>query len=397
MHGSLMKTSTPGRPADRPEKPITDPLNGEIPGAGSVSISESVVPIDLIPPDLAADSVDLVPSFPLGALGTDLVLYGGASGELRVHWYLVRDDFEKAAASFPNGGHGASAVIRLLREHPNGGAEPFEERTLATQRDGSGEMGFQIPPDHGRYRTELGLTNQDGGWLMLARSNSLDNAVSVGLSLPTRPVLGQEPVMVMAPVFGVDTASPVSPRGGEVQGLKIDPTLEGPADAGPAESLPVRRLECARVFPLADLPDAVMPHGAPIQALIQGLGVPEQPLSVHRVSEDALQSMSGPDLVSGASEISDSAIPLRVGVKIHTLTYERPPERTVGVELEAELRISGRASPNSVIDLFGMPYWVGSGGRFQFDVRVEDPQLLRQALEAAPPPQIGHPRNESKE
>ena len=55
------------------------------------------------------------------------------------------------------------------------------------------------------------------------------------------------------------------------------------------------------------------------------------------------------------------------------------------MEIEAQLRIVGSAPPNQVLDLFGFPYRVGPGGRFQFVLPVEDLELLARALAARPP------------
>jgi hypothetical protein len=78
----------------------------------------------------------------------------------------------------------------------------------------------------------------------------------------------------------------------------------------------------------------------------------------------------------------------RLGAAIPPLVYESPPQWAEGLELEAQLRIHGRAAPGSEIDLFGHPFRVGPGGRFLLTLKVEDPQLLRRALDLAPPPEL---------
>jgi hypothetical protein len=65
-----------------------------------------------------------------------------------------------------------------------------------------------------------------------------------------------------------------------------------------------------------------------------------------------------------------------------------------GLELQAELRLTGRARPGSIIDLFGFRYRVGPGGRFQMLLPVTDPELLRRALEAAPPAELTRSRED---
>ncbi|AHF05388.1 hypothetical protein MARPU_05115 [Marichromatium purpuratum 984] len=67
------------------------------------------------------------------------------------------------------------------------------------------------------------------------------------------------------------------------------------------------------------------------------------------------------------------------------LEYARPSPRAEGVMVEARLCVSGWAPPGREIDLFGQPYRVGPGGRFQFECRVDDPELLRAILAQHPP------------
>lgn len=66
---------------------------------------------------------------------------------------------------------------------------------------------------------------------------------------------------------------------------------------------------------------------------------------------------------------------------IEPLAYGQAPAQGGGaVQIDAELRISGQAPPGTQIDLFGQPYRVGPGGRFQLTLRVDDVDLLRRAL-----------------
>lgn len=72
-------------------------------------------------------------------------------------------------------------------------------------------------------------------------------------------------------------------------------------------------------------------------------------------------------------------------VRIDPFVYGAAPTRVNGLRLEAELRILGEAVPGSIIDLLGHPFQVGPGGRFLLTLRVDDPDLLRRALELQPP------------
>ncbi|GAB0148991.1 hypothetical protein McPS_17310 [Marichromatium sp. PS1] len=74
-----------------------------------------------------------------------------------------------------------------------------------------------------------------------------------------------------------------------------------------------------------------------------------------------------------------------VGQAPPRLEYAQPSPRAEDVVVEARLCVSGWAPPGREIDLFGQPYRVGPGGRFQFECRVEDPELLRAILAQHPP------------
>jgi hypothetical protein len=76
------------------------------------------------------------------------------------------------------------------------------------------------------------------------------------------------------------------------------------------------------------------------------------------------------------------------------LKYGQPPVRPGGLALEVELRITGQAAPGSLIDLFGFPYRVGPGGRFQLRLAVFDPALIARALVLNPPPELAMVRED---
>ena len=426
-------------------------------------------------PDLAAKAPPLAPVFPLEDRGTGLVLYGGPPGEMRIHWTLERNDFERVAASFPPNGGYPVAVVRLRRVRPQGGTDQAQEVPLGPGvRDGAGERGVRIPTDHCRYHAELGLTNAHGGWLMLARSNGLYNAAGIGLDL-VRPRkeglegrLGPEPpegVLAAArgPLFPGSTAV-VPPRESppsESLRRESPPSESLRQESAPAESLRHEsppagslRLESpplasppldSRIEPALDQrSDAVLAREFPLVPWTSsqvsapkaaegtaghewvGRGQPQAPevprgggargtgpsvagwsaspgparleASPARFEASPTRpeaSPSSPDHVSqaGVYEPLGSA-PTRIGVPLVPLTYERPPERVNGLELEAELRVTGRAPAGSTIDLFGFPYRVGPGGRFQLYLPVTDPELLRRALEAAPPAELTHNRDD---
>ncbi len=394
-------------------------------------------------PDLAASGANLAPAFPLDESGTGVVLYVASAGRMRVHWSLERDDFEQAAASFPVNGQRPAAVLRLRRDRAGGGTDLVDERPLgAGTRDGAGEAVFSLPRDHGLYRAELGLTDGGGGWLMLARSNGHYNAVGVGLDVPASPAESPEDAQpASAPESLTAGAAGQAPVQSDAIGPG-DPDGEPALGAGPSElvaaSFPVvtalRSLlaasvhaadavpgagsstgggdgaarvqySCADGGGLVALPAVAAMGAAPIQSLVETLAA--LPATRLQGAIGARQPAGGPGLAAGGAGRQDGQEPEGRGaegpepggvlpginVRIEPLTYERPAARATGVELDAELRILGRAEPNSTIDLLGFPYRVGPGGRFLLVLRVEDPALLRRALEGAPPPELSTRRD----
>jgi hypothetical protein len=67
------------------------------------------------------------------------------------------------------------------------------------------------------------------------------------------------------------------------------------------------------------------------------------------------------------------------------MLYGQPAPGGRELLIEAELRVNGCAAPGALIDLFGHPYRVGPGGRFQLVIRVDDPELIKRAFELNPP------------
>lgn len=161
----------------------------------------SVTP-DLVPPD-----APLVPRFPLDDSARSLTLYPGTAGEVRVRWRLRADEFVGHGASFPSADGAPEAVLRLGRLSSAGGTEPIRERRLRLSGlSGSGEVGFQISDDASLFEAELGLMNPEGGWLLLARSNRLQQARGLGLESLSHPPPGMDWGLV-AESASVDEAS----------------------------------------------------------------------------------------------------------------------------------------------------------------------------------------------
>lgn len=264
-----------------------------------------------------------------------MVLFEGAAGELRTHWSLRANDAVSAAAGFPASGGRPAPVLRLRRLRADGGSDPVQEVRLRPEGlAGEGEMAFAVGRDYGRFEAELGLINQDGGWLALARSNRLERAASIGLDLS-----------------GLGRARRRPPRVGRGSTTAVA-APQDPPPRDPVVPVPVGAVAVA--------------DPAPGEAGDQALAIP--------TARDGIETSA------------TTRIPL--------LVYGCPASPGTGLVIEAELRISGRAAPNSEIDLFGHRYRIGPGGRFQLQLRVDDPDLLRRALAQHPPPELGCSRED---
>jgi len=366
------------------------------------------------PAAAAAVTARLVPHFPGEERGTGVVLYGATRGVLRVQWRLEPDTLEQVVGSFPMAGARPTLVLRLRRRRPDGGSDQLDEvRLAAVARSGSGFREFSVPLDHGRYRAELGLINGDGGWLMLARSNDLDNVAQVGVDLTHLAAAPATPLSPNAQDRAESVGEPADQRPTDgrpapifplVPRQVVDRTGHAPPDAGsipptaPGSPAPVVLLApAAPTSPGGATGDTVT--GVMLDPEAQGLPVPQE---VRAPGEDGGRADSPeypplpvrpvfPELLTAAEPVA--ADPVTYG-PIAPVSYGQEPVRSMGVQILAELRILGQAAPGSEIDLFGHPYRVGPGGRFQLVVLVDDPELLRRALALHPPPELREQRDD---
>jgi hypothetical protein len=273
---------------------------------------------------------------------------------------------ERFGSGFAVNGTRPAPVLRLRRSRPEGGTELADEVSLIrVARERSGDAGFRVGPGLALYHAELGLAAADGGWLMLARSNRLDNAARIGLRLPVSqersPILEPIGLLPRFPLVEPVQGQPVAASGGTTRRL-------GDRNALTVEGRGLS-LESPAWGPTGDTAPTP-PHQ------------PSQTLSIGRAL-----CLDPPPLPSAAMALADS-------VSIDMLAYEAAPTRTNGLRMDAELRILGAAAPGSLIDLFGHSFQVGPGGRFQLTVRVDDPDLLRRALELHPPPELKAKRDD---
>lgn len=304
-----------------------------------------------VSPDLAAPSGPIEPQFPVPAMGTQVVLYDGASDQLRLHWTLAIDDLLQAASSFPASGGSPVPTLRLCRMLDDGGREVVAERSLRAARlGGQGETAFRAGSDYACFSVDFGLRNEDGGWLVLTRSNQLQRAGSVGLHFPIDPAL-----LV---------------RRSRRAGSRHEPHRPGEMAADRAPTVRQRG------------------SASPLVAEEAWGGGHPQDLSGGIANGEPFDSTLRNSLAEGQSGSErDAGIATGAPTQIPTLVYGcRTP---LGTELlvEAELHIHGCATPNMEIELFGHRYRVGAGGRFRLTIKVDDPELLKRAFALHPPPE----------
>jgi hypothetical protein len=333
---------------------VQEPLAPALPTPGAaecppaaLTACDDTAAVARVTPDLAAPSGPLVPLFPLQVAGTQVALFAGAPEELWIHWTLAADDAVSAGSGFPAAGGRPTPILRLRRLRGDGSFDLIEERQLRLPGiGGEGETVFRVGQDYSRFEADLGLGNLDGGWLLLARSNEFQHAAQLGLAFPL--------------------AAAVTRR-------KQDPELS-----------------CATVQPMVsgnfqrDDPQ----QGSPASAI----GLPPIAVDV-RPREETQWIAASSDLLAAAdhdptdadlcSEHATDAPP-----RIPVLGYGMAVCSGSDLLVEAELYVHGWAAPNTEIELFGLRYWVGAGGRFQFVLKVDDPALLKQAFALHPPPEL---------
>ncbi len=332
---------------------------------------------DSLAPDLAAPTVPLDPNFPLAVDATQLVLYAGIPGEVWARWHLQPDAYHSISHEFPLDGGVPTLLLRLRQRRDDGSAEVTDETRLQfSSRQGDGSVKFSVGQASTWIESDLGLVNGAGGWLLLTRSNRLESASSLGLALP----IATDARSVAPEVESSSRQTALPALISDAIILASDPTLAPPLS------------ELVPVFPLSGVlgrcpddrldvtsPSDLSPDAASGQASVPGTK-----------GADHANSNLDPSGIAHAGKSVDAG----TTTHIPTLRYGEPASRGDGLWIEAELRIHGWAAPNTLIDLFGHRYRVGAGGRFQFLLKVDDPDLLQQALMLHPPPELNDPRNE---
>ena len=375
------------------------------PDADAAGRHGAAASVELDPTELVAVAEEIRREFPLVLDRSGLVLYDVDPHRLQAQWQLSVSDLAQAKNAFPARGSSARLLLRLRRLLPNGTSE--DVASLSRNAGAVGPQGlalFEVPGGDAAYQAELGLASEDGGWLLLERSNRFQPARPV--RVPVGPhVVGQDAVARVhlepreqggdalaeaGPIEGRITHRGVS--GGSVAGQSVavhesgvEPALAavgGPLD--PVFPLPIQ------VRPLSPMPpsqrkgpfaweDATLEISAEHPPNLQA------PFGPAADAGDASWVDLPPPLLPSAqpSEGDDRFYDPRGALSSRELSGGRTS--SAQLELHAELRIWGRAAPGSVIDVFGMKVHVGSDGTFSLFRSLDDSALLFQALERIDP------------
>lgn len=343
-------------------------------------------------------SADRARRFPLNVRGTYLVLTEASASDLRAFWQISGDDLIPVVSGFARGGVRPLPVLRLRRLDGGGAGLVREIALRLTGPSGQGEHLFSVDAKPARYDVELGVSDGAGGWIMLARSNALDHAARVDVRLePIKPrTPGPQPVRLDAAVGDTGPTHAERSHAGRNQSSRnqageID---SGGNKAGEGDTSPPVGSNSGGAAPVGIASAGIESFGR----VSMPMGVVEAPLGRHL-------EPPGPTDPGGLSEFDDAALtraadepasaePLVTGYAASArpaaspsapLVYGQPSPRPGELMIEAELRVNGCAAPGAEIDLFGYPYRVGPGGRFQFIIRVDDPELIARAFALHPP------------
>jgi hypothetical protein len=349
----------------------------------SVGQARAVVPVR------AVVSSTLAPRFPLLSRGTHLVLADASGDDLLAFWHLSADHLIPAVAGFARDGARPVPVLRLRRIHGSDAEIVREIPLRLTGAGGRGEQLFSVGPRPARYDAELGLSDAAGGWVMLARSNALDHAarLEVRLAPIEHPSAGSRSAADGEPAHqDAEPKVAVANRPASVPGVRPAGPDPSPDVGVPAGDAPVTSPDTKEPQGLRRL--SVEPEEQPSADTGSSGAAGQAPRSPPELDSSPLDrrglDSSHPN-GGGAQGLDRFAAGRSTGSPTEPMVYGRLAPRSGKLMIEAELRINGCAEPGSEIDLFGRPYRVGPGGRFQLVIRVDDPALIKRAFELNPP------------
>lgn len=334
---------------------------------------------------LRALSTEINHRFPPQLDHTVLVLYDLDPEHLQAQWSILPEDFSNACGAFPGGPADLRQVLRLCRLDGEGRAEEVHRDVTAARASMLQGHRILAPEQLGaEYECELGLESENGGWLMLVRSN---RARLAGQQNPKDPGYAGETDQVHAraaerkgfadsdnsgdrqvePALAADSAPlhPVFPSPGSADDTPAvrrslasakpgDDSLGG-RDSGPVAPANVRDTSDSKRWAVPSAPPAydsvAMPP--PLLPSTQYLAQSEPDASLPRYDPRAA--------------LSSAALRGSVG-------------KLAELDMQAELVVYGCARPGAPIDLFGLNIRAGENGLFSFRCPVTDPKILSLAL-----------------
>jgi hypothetical protein len=327
---------------------------------------------------------------------TALVLYDRDPEHLQAQWYVTPEEVAQAQSLFPGDGDGLRQVLRLRRLDQDERAEILLSVSQALgEATREGEEDFTLEGGGGGdYECELGLESSDGGWILLARSNRVRLAHRSLPSTRTGPVSDdsqdqEELYRTLAAPYDPD-GIPVEPALAAVGEplYPVFPNLELDEDSLAAEGfsltekapeqMQARERDLERFPDIAQqaVQDLQTATSTPLAAKLAAMPPPLMPSSPHLgASFDVAGSLNDP----------------RAALSSGVLVRHRAPR--FDIEIQAELIVQGRASPGSMVELFGRAVPVGDDGRFSIRRLIQDPVLLSLVIGEYPDsPQAAHQR-----
>jgi len=301
-------------------------------------------------------------AFPETAEGPWLVLFQRADGAVELRWRLDLAALEHARAAFGDGG-GPHARL-LLKAVADGGRLIAQARLTHAELVAKDTALYDAERVEGPLQAEIGLGDEAGGWMLIARSNRLDASGPVGAGL-----------LRDADEDGAAAAA--------VEEQTAQTAADETASAVPETAPPTPARPPA-------LPDQV-PVAAPLLARAERADVADEtPPARHSEAAAGETDTAPPALGAEPPEPAGPASPERrqaapAGPDARAAILGgsgpiRPPDPDQGVELQAELVLRGRAPPGQVVELGGHEYRVGDGGRFVLRIPVSDRELIQAAL-----------------
>ncbi len=368
--------------------------------------------------------------FPNTAAGTHLVLYQTEDGAVDLRWRIDPADIAHARAAF--GGADAHAVLRLYHIGGQGEDRLMADADLGSDADAEGGLAhYAGAAGQGFLQAEIGLASADGGWLLVARSNSLPAAKPVGTDrfrelAPAPEAPPAVAALTDAQRAGADIAPaatgsestaevPVPPLHLEPEFPLVEPELSALATTGvapgrAAAALPAQRPDggpspaagaaaSAGAAPgiHTDNRTATGTRGPLSPAAARGIDASLGPANYAAGREGRADGQPPPEPPPGGVVPRLTQRPLRSPgqpdpppepgsrQRAQPVPGSGPMRPAVGeATLAAELVVHGSAPPNTLLDLGGHTYRVGPGGRFQLRIPIREREVIMRVLATLP-------------